>query len=186
MVSRNRVDPWGRIIESSARGYFMGNRDFGDAWITCWLPSPGWFNGYQHRGVLQALLPGRSHRPGSRSSTVRAVPAEGLQRIYRLLEGPLRAAHRQGPAKGDGCSRGRQCRERQAAEASCRRDVRIRRQGLPGMATRCLPLVAIWLLDGRPAGGHGPHSDSDSTCHRNGPGKRIPAVGASVGAPPEG
>jgi len=40
MASQNRVDPWGRVIRSSKRGYFMGNRDFGDAWITCSLRSP--------------------------------------------------------------------------------------------------------------------------------------------------
>ena len=40
MASNNRVDPWGRIFESSERGYFMGNRDYGDAWITCSLRHP--------------------------------------------------------------------------------------------------------------------------------------------------
>jgi hypothetical protein len=40
MPSRNRVDPWGRIFESPERGYFMGNRDFGDAWIACSLRHP--------------------------------------------------------------------------------------------------------------------------------------------------
>ena len=40
MSSRNRVDPWGRVFESGERGYFMGNRDFGDAWITCSLRDP--------------------------------------------------------------------------------------------------------------------------------------------------
>ena len=40
MASQNRVDPWGRIFESDERGYFMGNRDSGDAWITCSLRHP--------------------------------------------------------------------------------------------------------------------------------------------------
>src|SRR5262245_58656994 len=40
MTSQNRVDPWGRIFDSKAHGYFMGNRDFGDAWITCSLRHP--------------------------------------------------------------------------------------------------------------------------------------------------
>ena len=39
-MTNNRVDPWGRIFESSERGYFMGNRDFGDAWIACSLRHP--------------------------------------------------------------------------------------------------------------------------------------------------
>ena len=39
-MMNNRVDPWGRIFESSARGYFMGNRDFDDAWIACSLRHP--------------------------------------------------------------------------------------------------------------------------------------------------
>ena len=37
VASSNRVNPWGHVIESGERGYFMGNRDFGDAWITCSL-----------------------------------------------------------------------------------------------------------------------------------------------------
>jgi hypothetical protein len=40
MASRNRVDPRGQLFESAARGYLMGNRDFGDAWITCSLRHP--------------------------------------------------------------------------------------------------------------------------------------------------
>jgi hypothetical protein len=40
MATQNRVDPWGRTFESSERGYFMGNRDFGQAWITCSLRHP--------------------------------------------------------------------------------------------------------------------------------------------------
>jgi hypothetical protein len=40
MASSNRVNPWGHVIESDERGYFMGNRDFGDAWITCSLRHP--------------------------------------------------------------------------------------------------------------------------------------------------
>jgi hypothetical protein len=36
----NRVNPWGQVIESHERGYFMGNRDYGDAWITCSLRHP--------------------------------------------------------------------------------------------------------------------------------------------------
>ena len=39
-MSRNRVDPWGDIFSTSERGYFMGNRDFGDAWIACLLRHP--------------------------------------------------------------------------------------------------------------------------------------------------
>lgn len=33
----NRVDPWGRIFATHERGYLMGNRDYGDAWIMCSL-----------------------------------------------------------------------------------------------------------------------------------------------------
>ena len=40
MASENRVNPWGRVFESAERGYFMGNRDFGNAWITCLLRDP--------------------------------------------------------------------------------------------------------------------------------------------------
>ena len=40
MTSQNRVDPWGRVFASPERGYFMGNRDYGDAWITCSLRHP--------------------------------------------------------------------------------------------------------------------------------------------------
>jgi hypothetical protein len=40
MASLNRVDPWGRVFQSGERGYFMGNRDFGHAWITCALRAP--------------------------------------------------------------------------------------------------------------------------------------------------
>ena len=36
----NRVDPWGRIFCTPERGYLMGNRDFGDAWIACSLRHP--------------------------------------------------------------------------------------------------------------------------------------------------
>jgi hypothetical protein len=36
----NRVNPWGQVVESQERGYFMGNRDYGDAWITCSLRHP--------------------------------------------------------------------------------------------------------------------------------------------------
>ena len=40
MATTKCVDPWGRIFESDQRGYFMGNRDFGQAWITCSLRHP--------------------------------------------------------------------------------------------------------------------------------------------------
>lgn len=40
MTKPNRVNPWGHVIESHERGYFMGNRDYGDAWITCSLRHP--------------------------------------------------------------------------------------------------------------------------------------------------
>lgn len=36
MINPNRVDPAGRTFETD-RGYLMGNRDFGDAWIACSL-----------------------------------------------------------------------------------------------------------------------------------------------------
>ena len=36
----NRVNPWGQVVESPECGYFLGNRDFGDAWITCSLRYP--------------------------------------------------------------------------------------------------------------------------------------------------
>jgi hypothetical protein len=39
-VKANRVDPWGRLFETKERGYLMGNRDFGDAWIACSLRHP--------------------------------------------------------------------------------------------------------------------------------------------------
>ena len=40
LPSPNRVDPWGRVCFTPARGYFMGNRDSGDAWIACSLRHP--------------------------------------------------------------------------------------------------------------------------------------------------
>jgi hypothetical protein len=40
MATKNRVDPWGRPFETKERGYLMGNRDFGDAWIACSLRHP--------------------------------------------------------------------------------------------------------------------------------------------------
>ena len=36
----NRVTPWGQVVEGPERGYFLGNRDYGDAWITCSLRHP--------------------------------------------------------------------------------------------------------------------------------------------------
>ena len=40
LPSPNRVDPWGRVFFTPERGYLMGNRDFGDAWIACSLRHP--------------------------------------------------------------------------------------------------------------------------------------------------
>lgn len=40
MPATNCVDPWGRIFSTPERGYLMGNRDFGDSWITCSLRHP--------------------------------------------------------------------------------------------------------------------------------------------------
>jgi hypothetical protein len=39
-VSKNRVNPWGRLFATTERGYFMGNRSDDKAWITCWLRDP--------------------------------------------------------------------------------------------------------------------------------------------------
>jgi hypothetical protein len=69
MASRNRCDPWGRIFESSQRGYFMGNRDFGDAWITCSLRHPDGSVGPSNVGYRklffldEATALAASHRP---------------------------------------------------------------------------------------------------------------------------
>jgi len=68
-TKRSRVDPWGRIIESSARGYFMGNRDFGDAWITCSLRHPDGSTGPSTVGYFklffldEATALAAGHRP---------------------------------------------------------------------------------------------------------------------------
>ena len=40
MASENRVNPKGEIFTSAERGFFMGNRDSGKAWITCSLRDP--------------------------------------------------------------------------------------------------------------------------------------------------
>ena len=40
MGSVNRVNPWGQKFATVERGYFMGNRDSGKAWITCSLRDP--------------------------------------------------------------------------------------------------------------------------------------------------
>ena len=69
MASKNRVDPWGREFESSERGYFMGNRDFGDAWITCSLRHPDGSVGPSSVGYRklffldEATALAASHRP---------------------------------------------------------------------------------------------------------------------------
>ena len=39
-MGANRVDPLGRIFETKERGYLMGNRGSGDAWIACSLRHP--------------------------------------------------------------------------------------------------------------------------------------------------
>ncbi len=55
--SANRVDPWGRIFSDPERGYLMGNRVFGDAWIACSLRNPdGTTSPYTVRYFKMAFL----------------------------------------------------------------------------------------------------------------------------------
>jgi hypothetical protein len=69
VASKSRVDPWGREFESSERGYFMGNRDFGDAWITGSLRHPDGSVGPGNVGhkrlffLDEATALAASHRP---------------------------------------------------------------------------------------------------------------------------
>jgi hypothetical protein len=87
----NRVDPWGRIFSTPERGYLMGNRDFGDAWIACSLRHPDGTTGpssvsYTKLFFLDeptALAAG--HRPCAmcRKEGLRAVQAAGERDVGR-------------------------------------------------------------------------------------------------------
>jgi hypothetical protein len=56
MMVTNRVDPWGRIFETKERGYLMGNRDFGDAWIACSLRQPDGTTGPSSVGYFKLFF----------------------------------------------------------------------------------------------------------------------------------
>jgi hypothetical protein len=55
-MTRNRVDPWGRLFETKERGYLMGNRDFGDAWIACSLRHPDGTTGPSAAGYFKVFF----------------------------------------------------------------------------------------------------------------------------------
>lgn len=68
-MTSNRVDPWGRLFETRERGYLMGNRDFGDAWIACSLRHPDGSEGPRTVGYIklffldEATALAAGHRP---------------------------------------------------------------------------------------------------------------------------
>lgn len=55
-VIKNRVDPQGRIFETKERGYLMGNRDSGDAWIACSLRHPDGTTGPSNVGYFKLFF----------------------------------------------------------------------------------------------------------------------------------
>jgi hypothetical protein len=104
-MTRNRVDPWGRVFETEQRGYLMGNRDFGDAWIACSLRHPDGTTGPSTVGYFKlffldeptALAAG--HRPCAMCRRKdyevfkRLASADSVEQIDQALR------HETGPAR---------------------------------------------------------------------------------------